>query len=142
MIKNELRIGNYIGHYDSDYTDDPKEIHFMDVVVELNERTAYLKSDFCGKIGCSYDELIPITLTPEILEKCGFIDRSGTLANRRGFGLQLFDRMEIVWYVQEGYIRYQTKVQGFTHTFEHIKYLHQLQNLYFILTDQQLKIKL
>lgn len=142
MIKNELRIGNYIGHHDSDYTNDPKEIHFRDVVIEIRERVVLLKSLVCDGIYCSYDELIPIPLTPEILEKCGFIDRSGTLANRLGFGLTLFERLEIVWYVQDGYIRYQTKGQGFTHTFEHIKYLHQLQNLYFILTNKELEIKL
>lgn len=83
-----------------------------------------------------------IPLTPEVLEKCGFKDRSGTMANRWSFGIDLFAAHEICWYIQDGFIRYQSKGEGFSSQMGHIIYVHQLQNLYFSFTSKELPVKL
>jgi len=87
-----------------------------------------------------HESLEGLDLTPEILEKCGFIDPAGN-----GWGLRLYldESREIVQYLQDGgLIRYQTRSSGWTTQLPHIKYLHQLQNFFYCLTGQELEVKL
>lgn len=103
---------------------------------------------FAEMDGHSYDlednDIRPVTLAPEILEKCGFIDPAGEGWGRR---LYLNDRHELAWYLQdqqmygESHVKYQTRGSGFSHDFG-VKYLHQLQNLYFALTGEELNCQL
>lgn len=74
-----------------------------------------------------------IPLTPEILEKAGFVIPAGNHSYT---------------VVEDGVIKYKFEM-GFYHTFiigntvfSHIKYVHQLQNLYFDLTGEELEINL
>lgn len=71
----------------------------------------------------------PIPLTPEILENAGFeaLDHGArdTSFCRNNFFLR--------WYVIEEVVRYEGR---------EIKYLHQLQNLYFALVGEELKVEL
>lgn len=90
----------------------------------------------------SFDEWDGIALSIEVLEKCGFTDRSGSMKNRLGFGLPVLSAFEFCWYVQDGFLRFQTTGSGFTTRMEHIQYLHQLQNLYFSLTGTELIINI
>ena len=80
------------------------------------------------------NEIDPIELTPEILKKCGF-ELSGARLNE----IQITELNEIqITEFEEGYILviYSEYEYG-----KKIKYLHQLQNLYFALTGQELTIE-
>lgn len=79
-------------------------------------------------------DLSPIPLSPEWLERLGFLNIAGSF---RKDGLY---KMEFVFYVKEGILRYQTKGSGFSIELEHIQYVHQLQNLYFAFTGEELTL--
>ena len=119
MIKaNELRIGNLV-----------LPQHDLDGKYHLVKKLeAGLTNDYIE------EWYSPITLTPEILERCGFerIDHIHgytfyTLSKSRK------NRCHIDIYPE--------KTQWMSYTMSHCKYLHQLQNLYFTLTGQELEIK-
>ena len=79
----------------------------------------------------------PIPLTPEILEKAGFEefpDSSGL------YGYEAFTKGNC--YVEISPTRGIGVSIGSMETAQSIKYLHQLQNLYFALTGEELNIKL
>ena len=105
MIKaNELRIGNKLqdsnGHY-----------------YEVDHG---LISQICVVSG---DDFYGIPLTPEILEKAGFVKSDGE------FGWWLSKKVISGFYYDNTFIT-------------RIKSLHQLQNLYFALTGEELPIEL
>lgn len=87
-----------------------------------------------------------IPLTPEILEKCGFEwDKSNSdqfkdawcEGHNSRFDLWVKDN---VFYMKS---RYQEEsINPRQHAMPHIKYLHQLQNLYYSLTGEELQISL
>lgn len=74
------------------------------------------------------DFIEPIPLTPEILEKCGFVHTVGNNYETINFR---------VWLESTGtYIFFERKIRL------RLDYLHQLQNLYYALTNTELKINL
>ncbi|MDW0238183.1 MAG: hypothetical protein QOC35_06410 [Nitrososphaeraceae archaeon] len=81
----------------------------------------------------SYDvdmaRVVPILLTPKILEKCGFEKEHHYL--RKGV-VYVFEKMNVELYPDDGRESIPLKIQ----------YLHQLQNLYFALTCEELEINL
>lgn len=95
---------------------------------------------------CDYDfnDLEPIPLTPEILEKCGWVtldaesdimtwgpeDDSFSISNNGG----LDDERNQPYYFACD--------RNFIELKREIKYLHQLQNLYFALTGEELPVNL
>lgn len=119
MIKaNELRIGNLIMSPDTKHP----------VVVEINH-LLYIAGD-----EKYYGEYEPVPLTPEILEAAGF-----KIEDKLNVGAQTYfkDGMgEYLTYHYDGFCVYESSKQPV------IKSLHQLQNLYFALTGQELEIKL
>jgi len=120
---NELRIGNKILNVDGD-------------IVTVNElRDEFYIADFGGQF---YSTAKGIELTPEILEKCGFvkeekdtrrIDIPSAKYQVYGNGHFTFNSIHGWWFNGK-----QLDVQP--------QYLHQLQNLYFALTGTELKVKL
>ncbi len=116
MIKaNELRLGNWF-------------LSKVKVPVQVEKGTiAYMcmRSYEISKI--KYE---PIPLTPEILEKCGFV-------------------IETIYYeypyfdfdIKSEYGKWQLYYNGDAIGIP-FEYLHQLQNLYFALTSEELEIKL
>jgi hypothetical protein len=124
MKANELRIGNWVNEYDA-------------------LGGLFYSQVGWGIIGDLVDGLIPcepIPLTLEILEKAGF-DRDYVFEK---WGIYLkkhdYDTDRLTFRESEGFIcfdgiKYRT-------LFPHIKYLHQLQNLYFALTGEELDINL
>lgn len=109
---NELRIGNWVKNLGLD-----------------------VKIEGYGIAFCAEGKLIyePIPLTPEMLEACGF-EKSDVYTNQYQFCTEyLIDR-------QDGSFGFlvgddQSEISSF-------KYLHQLQNLYFALTGEEIEIKL
>jgi hypothetical protein len=138
MKAKELRIGNLVDVYRED-------VHYGTIVIEsitpygVNERIGTYYAVF-NKPMC--DELLvkPITLTEEWLLKFGFAYDGEWLV------LTKFETMFKT-------ININTKISKVTisdgciddyeeiHLTDNIKYVHQLQNLYFALTNEELTIK-
>ena len=140
MIKaNELRIGNYvyqnnipiyINSIDNDY-------EIINIGIETgHEGAAWLT-------GIKLQELDPIPLTPEILEKAGFVKLDTEMS-----GCKVWDIPNTHWRVAMSY-RDETmfklwhrQVSPPTWRLVEFEYLHQLQNLYFALTENELTVNL
>jgi hypothetical protein len=103
------------------------------------------KFDFHDEDDRTYlDEFEPIPLTPEILEKCGFEKSKEEVYGEEYLGLKLYNgicRYEICFFPGNTFTSISLFHKGelIGRTWE---YLHQLQNLYFALTGQELNVKL
>lgn len=104
---NELMLGNYV------------EVHGDFLKVELIAKD-YLN---CDDMELYYDEINPIPITEEILEKCGFHKRGNLFVN--DFEDKIF---------QIGINEYQ--LLGLHKLF---RYLHELQNIYFLYRKRTIK---
>lgn len=117
---NELRLGNYF----LDHKGRVVKIHGIDSTwnyIWLNYANG--SSIFCLEL----NRIKAIILTPEILEKCGFGKR---------------DRYP--YKMAHGYLKMRNGIFFFKYYDIEIEvtHLHQLQNLYFALTGEELNIKL
>lgn len=121
---NELRIGNWV------------------MVGKMTEPTRVFSlnynrnSDYIGYLinaSIPGSHLYPIPLTPEILEKCGFKydhDQIGMMYRIKNF---------VMFYDGEGIGRnYGMDASDEERMDVNCKYLHQLQNLYFALTNTEI----
>lgn len=129
MKAEELRIGNLVLHSNG-----------ISKVNMIRGNDIGLYDLGLALWGTTIDRIEPIPLTEEWLLKFGFHDRSGQLANRMGYGIDVNSIIEIAWYKQGNDVRLQTKGSGYTLN-TGIAYVHQLQNLYFALTGNELTIK-
>lgn len=130
MTANELRIGNWLN--------DSRPVN------ECAKKLFKITDNGYFKVRARDIEVAelfePIPLTPELLDKCGFVetktiyiyDRSKELGHHLGdFSICKYDDTQIkVW--RGG--RYLGII--------HCEYLHELQNLYFALTKTELEINL
>ena len=121
MEANELRVGNYVECRIDDINDrfDVVKLnihHFTDIHNEV--------------IGYSYK---PIPLTEEWLIKFGFFEKYKSCCNRWNIlSFTLLDNEDRNGDLQGVFI-YDYKLE--------VSYVHQLQNLYFALTNEELTIK-
>jgi hypothetical protein len=126
ITASELRIGNWVElNY---YRDKPENV----IVQQIAANQLWVRGvDF--NISLFLNNFSPIPLTPEILKTCGFeweiYGHNGEMdvASCDLGKISISDEM-VVWANHE--------------EVEHIKYLHQLQNLYFALTGNELEINL
>lgn len=119
---NELRIGNWV-NFDT-------HNGVMPMRIESIRKEAI---SACFEVSYFDDEKTsPIPLTPEVLEKCGF-DYTESL-HRLG-------ELEI-GYDNEDFMLMQYSLRYKKAIILKVKYLHQLQNLYFALTGEELTVKL
>jgi hypothetical protein len=128
---SDLRIGNWV-----------HKIHSS-----VNRSLYIEESDFpmetidCGFVKvleiAEYEDLQPIPLTPEILEKCGFQKDSidFILPLKHGSLQSPLSGEYVVFGLEVNDLFYDAHESD-------IKYLHQLQNLYFALTCEELQINL
>jgi hypothetical protein len=125
MEARELRIGNFIS-----------DMHASDggywKVWELKKETCHY-----GLFTYKYENLKPIPLTIEWLEKFGF-----KLRNKEHYGTSYY------MFLKEWSIRHKIKrgkdlfsLNMYSNYVKYIEYVHQLQNLYFALTGKELTIK-
>ena len=112
MKANELRIGNIVSTWNG-------------IKMKLDEDD--LEIMFGAR---NYEDFYPIPLTPEILEKCGFEKSSFTQWRDNYFTLTDIDT------------KYLFCKSESIEVIATIQYLHQLQNLYFALTGNELNINL
>jgi hypothetical protein len=132
---NELRIGNKI----KVYTD------IVDVTDIGDDGTIGTTAYFDGQMGCCgcTDSMAdPIPLTPEILEKCGFEKDKVTgdywdMVDEYGCSKQNF----VIFHYEDGTFSVGSSLGEYS-VGKQFKYLHQLQNLYFALTGEELEVKL
>lgn len=115
---SELRLGNFV--YEGRNTVKVAPVHIVDQSV----------SDLRGD-----NHLLPIPLTEEILLKCGFDD-----LGQFGFGIGGFHVESTANF--RGTFNYSYCYRVISREIAPIKHLHQLQNLYFALTGEELKIDL
>lgn len=116
---NELRIGNW-------YKTKSDNIRFVQIGYGYD--IDYV-SIYCD----------PIPITPEILEKCGFVVRYVDSENINSW-IEWGTNVILNQYKNDN--SYFYLYPALWYPTQHIKYLHQLQNLYFALTGQELKINL
>jgi len=130
MIKaNELRIGNWVN------------------TVSGYQQIKSIATDACHTVALhTYEFVNPIPLSKEVLERCGFTRNS----NWWGDGVDYYHKhtnehhditsIDIMFGFEsdEGFLNCVNYGQT---NFEHIKYLHELQNLYYALTKTELEYK-
>ena len=138
----ELRIGNYV----TDQFFDTFKTFIK--VYSINNKGINLEIEDDGKwaeiakiwIGCEYSfkSLFGIPLTEEILLKCGFsITESIFHDNTNAYEIKSWGRIVLINGILQSDEFYF--LDGLS---TEIKYLHQLQNLYFALTNEELTIQL
>lgn len=137
----ELRIGNYVSE---DYGG------IYEVININSEGFDYLdlrKPTFKALGRYDFSGIKPIPLTEEILFKCGFKKKEDGW-----FGLKYFTDCELSAEVTDiqinlssfrcGVADLDNEFHSYAMTGKRIKYLHQLQNLYFALTGSELEVNL
>lgn len=120
---NELRIQNLFEN--------------KGVIIKISVRIMYaLLNDIVEGSGDSLQLLLPIPLTPEVLEKCGF-EKEGEEVFWIYYKCPKWDMAatKASWHKKENYLRLD-------YIYLQLKHLHQLQNLYFDLTGSELEINL
>lgn len=132
MKKEELRIGNYVGFgvIHTGLGQEESTAHYT--VSYLTEEAMFFKE---SNVGEYYDDVAPIQLTEDWMLKFGFIregDWIGIIFNAR-IGIRFYDGNPA-----ECDIIQDDKFISFK--FEHIKYIHELQNLYFVLSGNELTL--
>lgn len=132
---NELRVGNKV-YFNG-------EIDTVWAVYE-NNKVNTNDDNMSSEMGC---ELIsPIPITPEILEKCGFIKseiENGNPLEGYYYSMELkedkFCDLSLIEGDKNGVV--EVCLFPYGNNFRY-KYLHQLQNLYFALTGEELQVNL
>lgn len=113
IYQNELRLGNWIEVNDKKY------------------QVIYLSENGCGydhEEFISFDRIQPISITNSLLEKAGF--------HKDDYGYKN-EKVALNQYEEVFHLRLP---QG-TGFGQGIKYLHQLQNLYFTISGQDLSVR-
>jgi hypothetical protein len=133
---NELRIGNWVGHDASWSVVNEKE----------KEGIVFQWQDYdfahVTEGTMSYDSLLPIPLTPEILEKCGFVP-CHPIKNFPQYTDYRLETVVINYHPDWGFCEFEfgrKDVEERAYLCK-VKHLHQLQNLYFALTGTELNYK-
>ena len=130
IAANELRIGDKVLYDDN--IDEVYAIHFWDSQMQPYR---LLLQNQRGKMGVALSEIQPIPLTPEILEKCGFEKINSTYKEAETYDYYLrplyFDMANM-----------SVKINSVYQDIKFPEFLHQLQNLYFALTEEELTINL
>lgn len=121
-LANQLRIGNYLNYLIEDNLDERKkwlEPHKIDA------------TDICIIEKIKDHNFEPIPLTEEILLKCGFFKKLGYGYNNVRMTGGLYLSTCLSYFV---YQYYDIRIE--------IKFLHELQNIFYILEKTELEINL
>lgn len=134
MIKaNELRIGNYV-QYNPDAVDKGTEIIPLQITA-IDEEAGFILNDGFSNVYAE-NEVEPIPLSSELLEQCGFYNQKYEEWSAFAFKdtpiCTHYDGVE--WIFKYGY--------DSDLSFAACEYLHQVQNLIFVLTGEELSIDL
>ena len=142
MKANELRIGNIVTdvfyeHFKTEIKVDSVNSKGINLEITDDGNWPELSQHFITPV-YGFEKLHGIPLTPEILEKCGFLKcinaDDAVLFKKQYFEIEY---MEFASEQNNGFY-----YDNNTPYELHIKSLHQLQNLYFALTGEELEINL
>lgn len=139
ILASELRIGNLI--YDDSNTPLPVEYIHRDVVGLKNSMGGTDKYQTDPIISGDINKLSPIPLTEEWLVRFGFEKWKGELhkdcwSKAAKFHIDFVDGKILLQNRYDGRL-----IVDFFNTLPHVKYVHQLQNLYHALTGEELKVR-
>ena len=127
ITPQELRIGNWVNHKIVEKWERVDSIDY-DQLLKSNGVEQYYINRF------QLEDYEPIPLSPEILEKCGF--------NKKTYGGAGLFYVNGLVHISE-YLNYlNCDPYGSVENSVSVQYLHQLQNLFYVLTGQELEIKL
>ena len=154
MTQNELRIGNYV--YYEHTTHVVSGVHGNIVyswwVKDGKPVIEYEAKDSSGtQVEAPYVDVVsqyePIPLTEEWLEKLGLIKRNQTEELPEELQQPDIDEDGDIWYTWvKGVFNLEIQSNGeiwfevYSH-YKHIKWVHELQNLYFALTEEELTLQ-
>jgi hypothetical protein len=119
MNANQLRVGNWV---------------FMSWAKEPKD-TGYHRYQFNFDLVCDIEHLHPLPLTEEWLFKFGFYE---TTKEHYVSGLYTINKPDGFYINKETMCYCDIDYEGTTHDRIKIQYVHQLQNLYFALTGEEL----
>ena len=117
MKANELRIGNLVIH--------EQTTHIIKNVLENTCVSDWVEAKEVDNYTHNYNEIKPIPLTEEWLFKFGFKDNNFCYEFEE-HEIKILEDGTYIYWVDSGYIC-------------SFKYVHQLQNLYFALTQKELR---
>lgn len=147
IAANELRIGNWV-YETSQFNPQVFTADDFWQIAGINniDKTAYDQKDNITQ----FDYLYPIPITPEILEKSGLEIQKGYRAWGKDYDITWLDISvpdPLILVLEKDEIKLIVKTDDSPMMVEmeeaqKIKYLHQLQNLYFALTGEELQITL
>jgi hypothetical protein len=126
---NELRIGSIVKRLG-------KLTHIT--AIQQSENVTYVTTPLSGAI--TINQIDPIPLTPEILEKCGFKKKINK-SDKPYFIQNINDRNYIIYSYQIKRWQVFHEINGNDSFLCVLDSLHHLQNLIFVLTGKELEIK-
>jgi len=149
----ELRVGCYLLFDDIIGKVESISNHGGTSEYEIDSSYRNTDEDLISLNSC-VDDFNPIPLTEDVLLKCGFLKYEDFEPGEQDY-LELW-RRDIIYYIPDefgsrrgfnaGYVnptelRFSLVIDGYENKFK-AKYLHQLQNIYFALTGNELEINL
>jgi hypothetical protein len=147
MKATELRIGNLVNINEETRIDNTNELPLINPLFKIErideDGEIIIYSEINNlHIHCDLESIQPIPLTEEWLFKFGFHLRDG-FSNTFKLNIEKhqYDCSEITYSEKEGLLRFSNGKEKGTTLIPHIKHVHQLQNLYFSLTGEELTIK-
>ena len=136
MDAKELRLGNWVKTTISRWRGQG-----FPILAIKGDRVSFDKLNDGQYIWVMAENLKPIPLSPEIIEKCGFEKHKNSNDYwtiwylKNGWRIQQAHNSEVSASVRSGLFYYSDD-------FVEVEYLHQLQNLYFALTGEELEVNL
>lgn len=117
MRATELRVGNWVNAFGNR----PKKVDYLDIRDVAENRLI--------------EPYKPISLTPDILKKCEFLEC------KNGLQLSVLEEYVFIDSLFSG-LPLTLEIDGNRMPLHHIRHLHELQNLYFALVGNELFIHL
>jgi hypothetical protein len=132
MTASELRVGNWVKCKTTDGYKFGKICDILDIGYFAARCDGVEYRGKFGNIGVDIESAEPIELTDELLEKCGFAEPCDELYEHENGKFEIA-KEQCKWWVTWN---------GGAYFWFDIKYLHQLQNAYYMVTGEELNIEL
>ncbi|MDB5190887.1 MAG: hypothetical protein JWQ96_450 [Segetibacter sp.] len=127
---NELRKGSWVKHNGANVYVTQIMWNRLEVALNVTGDKQYQE--------CKYDNLQPIILTPEVMKDCGFIKHELFPHRNVFYHKHFFFTINIIGTSYE--VSYGLIAESIAMIYQKNLFLHQLQNLYFSLTGEELGV--